>query len=211
MRSNDLEQAVEAYQELLKIHPDFDQILAKILIKDPKGYVVFIGGEGKQKFWSEILKERWSKISPLFKEKVLFVNRMNLSDFISLCSCVDVLLDPIYFGGGNSFLESMIVGTPTITMPGKYLKSNITAAAYKQMKISKPPIVKNSKEYIDLAIVLANDRKKNQILREKSKNAANKYLFNNNKTLKEFEKFLEEAHRTAQKGNKLKNGYVFKS
>ena len=68
---------------------------------------------------------------------------MNLSDFISLCSCVDVLLDPIYFGGGNSFLESMIVGTPTITMPGKYLKSNITAAAYKQMKISKPTIVKN--------------------------------------------------------------------
>ena len=53
--------------------------------------------------------------------------------------------------------------------------------------------------------------KKNQILREKSKKAANKYLFNNNKTLKEFEKFLEKAHRTAQKGNKLKNGYVFKS
>ena len=62
------------------------------LIKDPKGYVVFIGGEGKQKFWSEILKERWSKISPLFKEKVLFVNRMNLSDFISL----SILFRPLF-------------------------------------------------------------------------------------------------------------------
>ena len=105
----------------------------------------------------------------------------------------------------------MLVGTPTVTMPGKHLKSNITAAAYKQMKISKPPIVKNSEEYISLAIKLAKDKKNNQILREKSKKAANKYLFNNSKVLKSFEKFLDQAHRMAQKGKKLKNGYVFKS
>mgnify|MGYP001158304139 CR=1 FL=1 len=141
----------------------------------------------------------------------MFIDRLNLSDFISLCDCVDVLLDPIYFGGGNTFLESMLVGTPTVTMPGKHLKSNITAAAYKQMKISKPPIVKNSEEYISLAIKLAKDKKNNKILREKSKKAADKYLFNNSKVLKSFEKFLDEAYRMAQKGKKLKNGYVFKS
>ena len=69
--------------------------------------------------------------------------------------------DPLHFGGGNSFLESMLVGTPTITISGINLKTNITAAAYKQMKISNPPIVENSEKYIDLAVKLAQDSKKN--------------------------------------------------
>jgi cell division protein FtsZ len=32
-------------QTLFKLHPDFDAVLAKILLQDPKGYIVLIGGE----------------------------------------------------------------------------------------------------------------------------------------------------------------------
>ena len=195
-------------QSLFKLHPDFDAILAKILEQDPEGHIVLIGGEGKYKFWSESLKKRWSKNFPVLNKRVLFTNRLSLLEFVSLCNCVDVLLDPMHFGGGNTFLESMIVGTPTVTMPGTHLKANITAAAYKQMKISNPPIVKNSKEYIDLAIQLAKDSKKNHSLRKDLKNAANKYLYKSLKTLKQFEQFLEEAHKASQLGNKLKDGYI---
>ena len=103
-----------------------------------------------------------------------------------------------------------MVGTPTITMPGTHLKTNITAAAYKQMQILNPPIVQNSKEYIDLAVRFAKDKKKNNLLREESKIAAKKYLYRNLNALKEFEKFLEEAYIAAQSRNKLKNGYTVK-
>ena len=58
------------------------------------------------------------------------------------------------------------------------------------MKILNPPIVKNSEEYINLAVKLAQDSKKNFSLREESKVAANKYLYNNLKALKEFEQFF---------------------
>ena len=119
-----------------------------------------------------------------------------------------MLLDPFHFGGGNSFLEAMLVGTPTITMPGTHLKTNITAAAYKQMKILNPPIVQNAKEYINLAVKLAHDDKNNLSLREESKIAANNNLYNNLQTLMEFEQFLEEAHAAAQSGKKLKDGYI---
>ena len=78
------------------------------------------------------------------------------------------------------------------------------------MKISNPPIVRNAKEYVNLAVKLAQDDKKNLSLREESKIAANKYLYNNLKTLKEFEQFLEEAHVAAQSGNKLKDGHKIK-
>jgi predicted O-linked N-acetylglucosamine transferase (SPINDLY family) len=197
-------------QSLFKLHPDFDSILAEILDQDPEGRIILIGGEGKKKYWLEILKKRWSKNFPILNKKVLFTNTLSLLEFISLCKCVNVLLDPIHFGGGNSFLETMLVGTPSITMPGTHLKTNIIAAAYKQMKISKPPIVQSSKEYINLVIELAQDDKKNLSLREESKTAANKYLYNNLKALKEFEQFLEEAHTTAQSGNKLKDSHIIK-
>ena len=197
-------------QSLFKFHPDFDLILAEILFRDPESCIVLIGGEGKKKYWSEILKKRWSKSFSILNKKVLFTNALSLLEFISLCKCVDVLLDPLHFGGGNSFLEAMLVGTPTITMPGTHLKTNITAAAYKQMKILNPPIVQSSKEYVNLAVKLAQNDKKNLSLREESKIAANKYLYNNLKALKEFEQFLEEAHTTAQSGNKLKDGHKIK-
>ena len=194
-------------QSLFKLHPNFDCILAEILFKDPEGYIVLIGGEGKEKYWSEILKKRWSKSFSILNKKVLFTNTLSLLEFVSLCKCVNVLLDPLNFGGGNSFLEAMLVGTPSITMPGTHLKTNITAAAYKQMKILSPPIVRSSKEYINLAIKLAQDDKENLSLREESKTAANKYLYKNLIALKEFEQFLEEVHTTAQSGNKLKDDY----
>ena len=185
-------------QSLFKLHPDFDRILSEILKRDTDGYIVLIGNEGKDKFWSEILKKRWSKNFPILNEKVLFTKRLSLLEFFSLSNCVNVLLIPLHFGGGNTSLETMIFGTPSITMPGKHLRTNITSAIYKQMKISNPPITKNVEEYIDLAIKLAKDSKKNNSLREKSKKAANKYLFKSRKALKEFENFLIKVYRKAK-------------
>ena len=200
-------------QTLFKLHPDFDAILAEILLKDPKGYIVLVAGvegQGKERFWSETLKKRWSKNFSVLNERVLFLERLSLLEFFSLCNCVDVLLDPLHFGGGYSFLLTTIVGTPSITMPGSHLRNNMTAGAYKQMKILTPPIVKSSEEYVNLAIKLAYDSKKNRNLREEIKISANKYLYKNIKTLKAFEQFLEEAHLAAKLGNKLEDGYTIK-
>ena len=172
--------------------------MAEILKRDSNGYIVLIGGEGKEKYWSEILKERWTKNFPILNKKVIFTKRLSLLEFFSLSNCVDVLLVPLHFGGGNTSLEAMIFGTPSITMPRNYLRTNISTAIYKQMKISAPPIAKNTEQYIDLAIKLVKDKNKNISLREKSKKAANKYLFKSHKTLKEFENFLIKVHRKAK-------------
>ena len=200
-------------QSLFKLHPDFDAILAEILLKDPRGYVILVGGvegKGKERFWSETLKKRWSKNFSVLNERILFLERLSLLEFFSLCSCVDVLLDPLHFGGGYSFLLTTMVGTPSITMPGSHLRNNMTAGAYKQMKILTPPIVKSFEEYVDLAIKLTYDSKINRNLREEIKISANKYLYKNLKALKAFEQFLEEAYLAAQLGNKLEDGYTIR-
>ena len=198
-------------QSLFKLHPDFDLVMSNILEKDNKSHIVLVEGlnnESKEKYWSEALKKRWSKNFPILNERVIFLKRLSQSDFLSLCNCVDVLLDPLHFGAGYTFLLTTMVGTPTVTMPGKYLRRNMTFAAYAQMQISSPPIAKNYEEYVNLAIELAQNKIKNASLRKEIKIAADKYLYSNSNVLKEFEAFLEDAYEANKKGKKLKDGYI---
>ena len=100
-----------------------------------------------------------------------------------------MLLDPLYFGAGNSFHESMVYGTPTITMPTKFIKSRIVSAAYMQMEIDNPPIVKNKNEYVELAVEIANKKDLLDIKKYYQKRAIEK-LFNTTKAGEEFNQIL---------------------
>jgi len=193
-------------QTLFKIHPDFDKVLAKIVEKDLDAQIIMIAT--KHKAYVEKLKKRWSTSYSALNQKVKFVKNMSLERFLSLIEVSDVLLDPLYFGGGLSFAESMVVGTPTITMPNEFMRSSITAGAYKQMKIKNPPIVDNIDDYVKLAIDLAKDKKKNFDFRNLLKKAAKLYLFNDQNAVKKFEKFLLEANEASKKNSYLKSGHT---
>ena len=102
-----------------------------------------------------------------------------------------MLLDPIYFGSGNSFHESMFYGTQTVTCPSKYIKSRIVSAAYIQMEVKNPPIVKNKDDYVSKAIEIANDE--NILDRKKYfQQAANEKLFNTEDVGENFNSILKK-------------------
>ena len=102
-----------------------------------------------------------------------------------------MLLDPIYFGSGNSFHESMFYGTQTVTCPTKYIKSRIVSAAYIQMEIKNPPIVKDKDDYVNKAIEIANDE--NILDRKKYyQQAANEKLFNTKDVGEKFNSILKK-------------------
>ena len=178
-------------QTLFKIHPDFDVALANILKKDLNAQIVMI--ETKYKSHVEKLKKRWKKNFPSLCEKVIFLKSMSLDKFLSLIKISNVLLDPFYFGSGLSFFESMIIGTPTITMPSTFMRGRVAAGGYKQMKILNPPIAHDAEHYVELAVKLANDLKNNSQLRKSLKQAAELHLFNDLKAVKQFEVFFEDA------------------
>ena len=83
----------------------------------------------------------------------------------------------------------MVYGTPTVTMPTKFIKSRIVSAAYMQMEIEKPPIVKNKNEYVELAIDIANNGNLLEIKKYYQKKAMEK-LFNTKRAGVEFNQIL---------------------
>jgi len=176
-------------QTLFKIHPEFDDVLIRILEKDRKGKIFLINDS--EKIFSKKIFDRISKKSSLNLDRLIFLDQLDFNEYINHCGRSSVLLDPFYFGAGNSFHESMVYGTKTISMPTKFLKSRIVLGAYKQMQIVSPPIVENKYDYIEQAIEIANSEPE-KLYDEKYyySEMADKFLFENELAVKEIDNEL---------------------
>ena len=118
-------------QTLFKLHPDFDKIIEGIQKRDKNSIFYFI--KDSNKALNNIFINRLKKNIKINIDRIHFLETMNWEEYINHCGRASVLLDPLYFGAGNSFYESMFYGTPTITMPTNYTKSRLVLGAYNQM------------------------------------------------------------------------------
>tara|TARA_B110000503_G_C7123638_1_gene403625 strand:+ start:92 stop:1765 length:1674 start_codon:yes stop_codon:yes gene_type:complete len=176
-------------QNLIKVHPHFDEVISKILKEDKKAEVIFI--KDKDEIISKKLFNRFKKNISSNYERITFLNKMSLENYIKLCGRSSVLLDTLYFGAGNSFHESMLYGTPTVSMPSENLKSRIVLGAYKQMKINDPPIVTCIDDYVQKAVEIANlDEKKMLETKRYYSENAKLFLFENDEAVKDLERIF---------------------
>jgi|GEM_PF-293752 len=192
-------------QTLFKFHPDFDSVLASIANGDPSGHIVLI--EGQNASWEKSIKKRWEMNYPILLERVIFLPKMSLEKFMMLMACVDLLLDPIYFGSGNTMYEAMVYGTPVVTCASEFMRGRFVAGCYKQMGIENAPVANCIEDYSKIALTLGSDLAQRQNLREKLREAAKKELFSDMRAVKEFEIFLLSAVKAAQLGEKLPVGW----
>jgi predicted O-linked N-acetylglucosamine transferase (SPINDLY family) len=188
-------------QALFKFHPDFDAVLAAIATGDPEGHIVLL--EGKHQTWTEMLRRRWAASHPVLLERVIFLPRMSLRRFMMFMANLDVILDPIHFGSGNTLYEGMVYGKPIVTWPGRFMRGRIVAGAYRQMGIANAPIVANLEEYVSLALALGRDPERRAALRQASLAAAERELFADLGAVRELEAFLEAAVDAAGRGERL--------
>jgi predicted O-linked N-acetylglucosamine transferase (SPINDLY family) len=192
-------------QTLFKLHPAFDQVLGDIARADPTGRIVLLAFDRPD--WVAALKARWAVSQPILLERVLFLPKLSREAFVPLLAQVDVLLDPLHFGSGNSFFEAMLFGTPTVTSPGPFACSRIAAATYRQMQVADAPVAERPEGLAPLAVALATDPARNLRLREELRQAARARLFGNAGAVTDLERFLEAAVAAAAAGDRLPSGW----
>ena len=192
-------------QNLFKFHPDFDAVLAAIAEGDPTGHLIL--PEGKYAAWTELLKARWAKIFPVLLKRVIFLPRMSWDRFMVVMAQMDVLLDPLHFGSGNTLYDAMLNGTPVVTWPGQFGRGRNVAAAYRQMEITDAPIAMRLEDYAALALALGRDTERREALRVASLEAASRELFEDIQAVREFESFLEAAVGAAGRGEVLSTNW----
>tara|TARA_Y100001968_G_scaffold322175_1_gene357798 strand:- start:1844 stop:3979 length:2136 start_codon:yes stop_codon:yes gene_type:complete len=188
-------------QTLFKFHPNYDEILEKILKKIKNARLILI--KDKSSSVTEALKDRWRRNHKLLIERSIFLNYMSNNDFLYVIKCCDIMLDPFYYGSGNTFYESMAFGIPFITYEKQ--KSKIPIAGYKQMKVENPPIALSIEEYLNWCVYYANNKNILSRTRTDLRERANKYLFNDQTIYKEYYEFFKDAVRNAKSGKKLES------
>jgi predicted O-linked N-acetylglucosamine transferase (SPINDLY family) len=185
-------------QSLFKIHPDFDVILAAIAEGDPDGHILFL--EGASPSWSHLLKSRWQKAFPALHDRALFLPRLPWEQFFSMMAHMDVLLDPIHFGSGNTMYEAMSLGVPVVTWAGEFMRGRIVAGAYRQMGLADAPVVRDLGQYAPTALALAHSPRRREVLRSACIDAARRELFDDMSSVREIEDFIERALAHTQGG-----------
>ncbi|MCP9848810.1 hypothetical protein [Cyanobium sp. Morenito 9A2] len=180
-------------QSLEKIHPDFDAVLERLALDAPKAWFVFVESEVTSS--TEIFLNRMAEQAPSVSERLILLGRMSRKDFFGLAGCIDVLLDPIYFGSGITLFETLHAGTPTVTLEGKFLRTRMVAAAYRLMGVSQPPIAQTLDEYVKLAAQISNNPAIRSSLRQEIQEKAQSNLYDRMEFVRGFENFVLESAR----------------
>jgi predicted O-linked N-acetylglucosamine transferase (SPINDLY family) len=188
-------------QSLFKFHPDFDQLLEAIVLELPDARLILV--RDKSDLVTDKLKKRWRQYVPQVLEQAIFLPRMAREDFLKMLDKMDFLLDPIYFGSGNTFYEAMMFGTPVVTLPGKRLAGRVVLGGYRQMCVDNPPVANSNEDYVRLAVQLASDEVALTSLKSVLRGAASRYLFNDTRVGDEFAALISLAVDAATQGRKL--------
>jgi predicted O-linked N-acetylglucosamine transferase (SPINDLY family) len=141
-------------QNLGKLHPDFDFILAGILRRDKMATIVFI--QDQHGHGANRLRARFAAAMPDVAERMAFLPRCSHADYLSLIDASDVLLDTPHYCGVTTTYDALSLGKPVVTLPGRFQRSRYTAACYEKMGWLEC-VALGADDYIDRAVMLGTE------------------------------------------------------
>ena len=101
----------------------------------------------------------------------------------------------------DGFFRSLVLGVPTVTLPGEFMRARVVYAVYKRMGITEC-IVGDKASYIDTAVRLATDRSwRDEIvgrIRERSH-----LVFEREEAVEEMAAFFKQAVHAADRGERI--------
>ena len=177
-------------QTLFKLHPDFDDLMRRILERDGAGRILLFSGHCEE--WSVLLQRRFRRTMPDVADRVQFLPRQPHERFLEIVRLADVMLDTVHFNGMITSIEALSVSTPVITLPGAMQRGRATQAMYRAMGI-EDAIAGNAEEYVNLACDIAMNPDRQQVLRRLIAERRH-LLFEDRRALSEFERFFLAAH-----------------
>lgn len=177
---------------LLKLHPDFDAILAEICRQSPDLKLVLV--HSRNPVWNRQLYTRLAEsIAP---EQLIFLERLPAPDFLALLQVGDFALDPWPYGAGKLAFEMLGLGLPLLTRPGERLKGRIPTAIYQVLEM--PELLADSEQdYLNQAQRLAQDGDYRAHIRA-TLNGRRSRLFANQAAVVELTQVLRQMAQMAQ-------------
>lgn len=114
--------------KLQKLHPDFDEVMSRVLQLDEDGVIVLFE-DHTCPHWKKALMKRFETTMPgAARERMIFLPWLkDPGDFVSAIAAADVILDPFHFGIGSTVVAAGITGTPLVTKAGEFMRGRVGA------------------------------------------------------------------------------------
>ncbi len=150
-------------QSLFKIHPEMDAVFDEILARDLDGCLVLFDDVKQRRI--ELFKTRLQNRMRHY-DRVIFLPRLTLPDFLQVLYLSDALLDSFHFCGGNTSFDSFAAESPIVTLPGEFMRGRQTLGLYKRMNFTDL-VASDKADYIDKALRLGTDVEFRKIMCDK--------------------------------------------
>lgn len=183
-------------QTLFKFHPHFDTMLAGILGRDPDGLVLLL--RDRSEYRTRQLQERLNVVLGGNAGRVVWLDRMPRERFYTLLSLSDVILDTPCFSGGNTTIQSLALGLPTVTFASPHVRGRITMGWMRILE-TMDLIADDAEAYADIVVSAACDRGFRESVQARLRVNAPK-LFRRAAVTREHERFFVAALDAARSG-----------
>ncbi|MEM8599049.1 MAG: tetratricopeptide repeat protein [Bacteroidota bacterium] len=197
-------------QNLRKVHPSMDALVAEILRRDEAqhgdghGRVLFIAD--KEPTITAQFRARIDAALGDLAAHAQVLDRMDAEAYLGLVAQADVLLDTRHYGGGaNTVFDACAAGTPIVTWPTVHQRSRWTAAVYHRLVNAaehgtgdraladlRSLVVDSADAYAAQAVAWAADRDRCAALRA-ALHAADPLLFEDDGALDDLAAFVRDA------------------
>jgi protein O-GlcNAc transferase len=159
-------------QSIYKLMPAQDELFARILaaLPDSTLHLVPHPSEAVRAWLRERMRPVFAAHGVDIDTRVVMHGYRPLEAFLALAAGCAINLDSVGWSGGMSSLDLLALGLPTVTLPGRVMRSRQTAALLERLGI--PELIVDSEDaYVELAVALGRDADRRELLAQRIRKA----------------------------------------
>lgn len=143
----------------VKLHPDADALLARIVADDRNARIVMFedGAPALSARLRARMRQCFDDRGLDLDRHLVWLPRATPERFRAVLRASDVLLDTPGFSGGNTSLDAIAQGLPLVALPGGQMRSRQSAAMLRRCGVPEL-VAASADDYVALALRAGNDR-----------------------------------------------------
>ena len=181
-------------QSLFKIHPDNDDLIARVLERDGKGIAVMFASHHDrltQAFATRLARSLEKRRIDIHERVFFLAPFIPHPRYLRLNALCDVMLDTLHWSGGNTSLDALASGLPVVTLPGGLMRGRQSQAMLRALGAGEL-VARDADGYVETAVALGRDADRRRALSQAI--VANRpALFEREEPVRALEDFLDRA------------------
>jgi len=134
------------FNRLNKLNEQIVLIWCDLLRSVPQSRLILADIPEEKSVTSRI--EAWFHKGGVSSDRLQFVHRLSLEDYMALHHQVDLCLDTLPYSGGTTVLYAICMGVPTLTMPGSIPPGRQGGCAMSHVNLAKEFVCENPDDFV---------------------------------------------------------------